>query len=694
MIYLVSNSIDVSFSKDIFPLSVEDSIKLIQSWPVVQFDTETTGLDPHINKLTSLQFGYKDFHTDTVTTIVIDCKSINPELYKDTIENAYLIGHNLKFDLEFLFNHNIIPLHLYDTMICEQNLFLGYSPGQVSFKLGDVLFRNTGIQIDKSFQSQIANKGLTLEGIIYAAHDVTYLQDIRKAQMITAKNRNCLNAFIVENRAVPAIAYLEWCGIHLDVEKWKQKMIRNQKELDTCKQELDDYVFSNPKLNTKFISNTTQLDLFNPDNLKPEVTVSWNSSKQVVPVLQALGFNTKVLDKKTKEEKDTALEKEIINQKGIDDKFLKLYFDFKGAEKNVSSYGQGHLNLINPKTDRIHTIFYQNGTVTGRMSCGGKETKKNKDLAYYKHLDPDTVRYVNLQNLPARGEEGAICRSCFIPQKGNVFLSCDYSAEESRVQADVWNEKSLLDAFEHGIDTHNLYAKMCFPDELKDVDVKDVKKVRPELRQAAKSAEFAVSYGSNGSSIAANIGMSREKAMDMVQGIIKGMPGMADFKKKTVNFLKKNGYIIINQYTGHRIYWPEWASWKADEDRMDNTFWQEYKALHKGTDDAVCQFVRKHIAMSHDWFEKNVLNYPIQGGSAIVLKQAVADLFDWIIKHNYFTKILFCVFVHDEICIECPKELEKEMTKILEDIMQKASAKYYKKLIIPAECSAGDHWIH
>lgn len=692
MIYLVSDRLDI-LNENVSHLTVQESIDLIRGWPVVQFDTETTGLDCHVNNLTSMQFGYKDFSTGEVTAIVVDCLSVNPEEYKEIIESSYLIGHNLKFDLKFLYNYKIVPLRVYDTMICEQTLYLGYRPGMVSFSLGAVLERNTGITIDKSFQEEIAIKGLTMEGIIYAAHDVMYLQDIRKAQMIVAENRSCLRALIVENRFVPAIAYLEWCGVKLDEVQWKAKMDGDKKELEDYKQKLDDYVRSNTKLNKQFVSSVTQPSLFEPtDNALPDVFVQWSSSRQVIPVMQALGFNTTTRDKKTKEERESALENLIITQKGIADDFLELYYGYKGAEKNVTSYGQGHLNLINPNTGRLHTEFKQIGTVTGRMSCGSN--KNNADLARLKVLLPEQVKFVNLQNLPARGEYGKVCRACFIAKDGNLFISCDFSAEESRVQADVWNEKKLLDAFANGIDTHNLYAKLCFPDELKDVDVHDVKKLRPDLRQKAKSAEFAVGYGSDGTSISANIGMSIDKAKEMVQNLLKGMPGMAKFKKEASDFVAKHGYIVINSTTGHRVYWPQWAEWRAVEDRIDWRFMQDYNLYHKGTGDDIAQMVVKHLRQGHEWFGKNVLNYPIQGGSAIVLKQAAADLFKWVVKNGYFGTILFCVFVHDEIDCECPKEIAEDFAKVMQDIMEKAAAKYYKKLPIPAEASIGDHWIH
>lgn len=693
MIFLVSDKIDVSKMEGIEKLSVMESIDIIKKWPVVQFDTETTGLDPHICKLTSLQFGYKDFAEDKHTEIVVDCGSIDPAEYKQLLEKSYLVGHNLKFDLQFLYNHGIHPLNVYDTMICEQTLYLGYKPGSVSMKLGDVLYRHTGIELDKSYQAEIAEKGLTERGIRYAANDVVFLQDIRKSQMLTAKSRKCENAFTVENRFVPAIAYLEWCGVHLDESKWKVKMDKDKQIMEKYKNDLDDYARASDKLNKKFVSTYTMPSLFgDSESTKPDCLVNWDSPAQVIPVFKELGFDTKTLDKATKSYRDSVDEKAISHQKGIADDFVDIYYNYKGAKKQVSAYGQGHINQINPLTGRIHTAFHQIGTVTGRMSSGSYA--QNKDLARFKKLPPKDVSYCNMQNLPARGEEGEYARSCFTAMPGNVFISCDYSAEESRVSADVWNEKSLLDAFEHNIDTHNLYAKMCFPEELKDIDVKDVKKFRPDLRQAAKSAEFAVNYGSNGASIANTIGMSVEKAMDMVQGIIKGMPGMAKYKKKAIRFLKKNGYIVINSYTGHRIYWPEWAVWKAENDQFDDAFWYEYYAVHKGTGDAVDERVKRNKALGHDWFNKNVLNYPIQGGSAIVLKQAVADLFKWVVDNGYFGKILFCVLVHDEVDVECPAEISDMVAKKMQSIMEKAAAKYYKKLPIPAEATCGKFWIH
>lgn len=693
MIYLVSNSIVPD--SDIESISVEDSITMIKGWPVVQFDTETTGLDPHVCSLQCIQFGYRDFKTDTYTQIVVDCTSVDIQQYKSCIESSSLVGHNLKFDLQFLYNHKITPLDVYDTMICEQTLYLGYSPKEVHVSLADVLKRYTGIELDKSFQKKISSSGLTEEAIRYAANDVKYLQDIRKEQLSIATSRKCKVAFMVENRCVPAMAYMEWCGIRLDVDKWQSKMQKDREHLIECEKRLDDYVVSHTELKKKFTTTTFTPSLFDVEggeSYQPKCTVQWSSPKQSVEVFKALGFNTKTFDKETKKVKESVQEKFISTQTGIDDTFLKIYFDYKGAFKSVTGYGQNFINQINPTTGRIHTVFRQIGTVTGRMASGSNQP--NKDLARVKKMFPKDVTYCNLQNLPSRGAEGEFARSCFISNDGNNFLSCDYSSEESRVQADVWNEQFLLDAFEKGTDTHNIYAKLCFPEELKDVNVDDVKKQFPELRQKAKSAEFAVAYGSDGTSIAASIGMPVDAARTMVKNMTDRMPGMKTYKSTAGRFLKNNGYLVINETTGHRVNWSNWGSWKAVEDSHDYQFWQDYQMNHAGTGDSIEKSVKKHLKKKHEWLGKNVLNYPIQGGSAVVLKRAAGDFFRWIVKNNLFGTVLICAMIHDEMCCECPQEYTELVNNRLPQIMQNAAAQYYHKLPIPADCAVGDHWIH
>ena len=90
MIYYVSNSQELFNLPNVTKISVEDSIKLITAWKVVQFDTETTGLDCRLDKLVLIQFGNKKAGIQ----IVIDATTIDILLYKDLLENKLLIGQN------------------------------------------------------------------------------------------------------------------------------------------------------------------------------------------------------------------------------------------------------------------------------------------------------------------------------------------------------------------------------------------------------------------------------------------------------------------------------------------------------------------------------------------------------------------------------------------------------------------------
>ena len=104
--------------------SVEESLKLIDSFTnhMVQFDTETTGLDPRIDKALLVQFG----NIEETIQVVVNASEVNIRLYKDVIENSFIIGQNLKFDIKVMFSFDIIIRNCYDTMTSEQVLYMGY----------------------------------------------------------------------------------------------------------------------------------------------------------------------------------------------------------------------------------------------------------------------------------------------------------------------------------------------------------------------------------------------------------------------------------------------------------------------------------------------------------------------------------------------------------------------------------------
>lgn len=710
MIYVVTREQRLFENPEYKIITVEESLEILKKCSVLQYDSETTGRDARICDLLCVQFGSKKYDFQ----IVVDCTTINILKYKEILENVMIVGHNLKFDLQFLYNYNITPRFVYDTMIVEQLLYLGFpyvtiSPQEyakyeydfpykeninihtgetyyeLSFALASVANRRLNIDIDKSIRGQIIWRGLDTEVIIYAANDVKHLEDIMWSQVNDCQKKGCLVGAKLECDFVPVIAYLEWCGIKLDEGKWRTKMSNDKCSLEARKKALDKFVVD--KGFKEYYKINRQGDLFSGFNLEPECTINWDSSIQVVKLAKKLGFDTTVQDKKTGEDKDSVLEKVIKGQKGIDDDFLKLYFDYKESSKVVSTYGQGHLNAINPKTGRIHTVYKQLGAASGRMSCGSSQA--NEDLARLKRLRPKECTSPNLQQLPADD----VTRSAFVSSEGFSFVSCDYAALESRLGADIYNEPAMINEYLHGSgDMHSLVAKACFPKELEGIEVKDIKKLRPDLRKKAKGPEFAMQFGGSSMAIAQALSCSMEEADEIADAYWKGFPGIAKFKSEGSRAVRKNGYVLMCKYTGHKMYWWDHKKWLERQSSFTQTFWEDYRNNHKGTNSRVAKEVKEHFQSASKW-DRMALNSVTQGTGIICLKDSMITLYNWIVDNNLFGIVKIVALVHDEACIEYPEDMV-DFPKFLEKIMEESAAKYCKALPIPAEAAVGNHWIH
>ena len=691
MIYFISKQqIIDNFTDDIKQITVEESLDIISKWGMMlQYDSETGGRDPHLCKLLCAQIG----NIEGTDQIVIDCTTIDIMLYKGVLETHYLICHNGKFDLQFLYNYGIIPRLIYDTMIVEQFLYLGYPKkgeyGGIGFSLKDVAERRLGINIDKTVRGEIIWRGLDLRVIKYAAGDVVYLGAIMKDQRKDLiKIPNSLVGAKLECDFVPAIAYLEWCGIHLNQEKWKAKMQSDENLLKKAREALDTFIETDPKLK-EFTKVNLQGDLFNGFDTKPHCTINWSSDRQVVKLAKKLGFNVSAKDKKTGKVKESVTEKVLAPQKGINDTFLKLYSDYQEHFKVCSSFGQGHINAVNPITDRIHTTFHQLGAASGRMSCGSD--KPNIDLAKFKELKQSECTYPNIQQLPA--DEAT--RGAFTAPEGYEWCSCDFSALESRLGADIYNEKHMIDEFLNGSgDIHSLMALTFFEDQMEQgTTTKEVKKKYPDLRKKAKSPEFLIQFGGSAYGLAAQLAIPESEAQKYVDSYYNKFKGIADFKKKGSEFVRKNGYVVICQITGHRMYWWDHKEWFRRQQSYTSEFWDEYKANHKGTGDYVAQEVSMHFRAASKW-DRMALNAPTQGTGSIILKRAITNFYNWIIDNGYFNKVELSALVHDEANIIYPISLHNIVPVKLQECMEESASYFCKKLPIPAEPAVGDHWIH
>lgn len=428
MIYLVSKQKQLFESNLYQYLSEEESVKMVESFDVIQLDTETLGRDPHLVPILTLQMGNdaKD------ARIVVDATTVDITIYKKVLESKLCVGHNLKFDIGFLFKHKIILTKVFDTMIVEQLLHLGYDNKFFRYNLHDVAARYLpGVDLDKSVRGEIIWRGLDDRTILYAANDVVYLEQIMNLEIEACKKANCIQGMNLENAFVPVIAYLEWCGIRLDVDKWTKKMESDLHNAQIAEEALNDWIREQSKTDKFYLQYIDlQLNLFESTQ---RVLINWSSAKQLIPLFQHMGFDTKTQDKQSGETKDSISDKVIAKQKGINDYFLRIfygkgnpgdddyYMGYQGATKVVSTYGQSYLNAINPYTGRIHTNFKQLGAASGRMACGNKQ--KNTDLSKVNHCE---AGYPQIQNLPADDAT----RGAFVPNPGNLMCSCDFSALE------------------------------------------------------------------------------------------------------------------------------------------------------------------------------------------------------------------------------------------------------------------------
>lgn len=415
-IYLVTGQWQL-FDNDVYKIiSVEESLRLLEPLKIVGLDTETEGFSPFLKKLLMLQLGNRDFQ------VVIDCTTIDIKLYKEYLESDRLfIGWNLKFDVKFLFYHGIIPKNLYDGFLAEKMRWLGWPSGMHSLSLKSAGENYLGVELDKTVRGQIIwRKELTDEIVKYAANDVRYLEDIMIKQQEILYARGQKLALDLENKAILPTAYFEFCGVKLSDELWTAKMKKDEEELRLAQEELDKFIVDLYNEGAQGISKFIEIaqpDLFGFTKAGPKCKVNWNSSKQVIPLLEFFGFELMTKDKVNGGMKKSVDATVIEGQKDRHP-IAEVYLRFKAAQKVVSTYGQNFLDLVNPVTGRIHTSFNQIGTDTHRYSSGGGDDKEV--------IPGRKVPLVNLQNLPADAET----RACFVAEKGNKWISADYSGEE------------------------------------------------------------------------------------------------------------------------------------------------------------------------------------------------------------------------------------------------------------------------
>nr|DAG89689.1 MAG TPA: Prex DNA polymerase [Crassvirales sp.]DAO31042.1 MAG TPA: Prex DNA polymerase [Crassvirales sp.] len=728
MIYLVSHNKSLFQTDKYIEATIEQAMSVLLPLKLCQLDTETKGLDCHTKALLTIQLGNKN------NQVVIDWTTLTlkeKQMVKNYLESDRLfLGWNLMFDLTFLYVQGIYPKHIWDGMIVEQLLYLGY-PAQMREKsLKAAAWNYLNINIDKTVRGKIINDGLTTEVVIYAAGDVTYIEDIKKKQDIEVEKQGMKLAVELECEFVKSLAYFKYCGVHLDITKWKAKMAKDQAKLDKAISKLNAWVVAWDKENphngydiqypelkyprysadypnevkrlikdgykrfpqedlqtpdgkvdaykkvikNQFTQIDTQGDLFTGFDTEPKCVVNWSSQKQVIPLFELLGINVETFDKKTKQKKKS-IEANVLKPQKNDFPIIPIFLEYQEAAKVVSTYGQNWLNAINPKTGRIHADFHSIGTDTARVSSGGGVWK------------------LNMQNLPHDPET----RACFTSEEGNAWLSADYQSQESRIIASVSKDEKMIDLFEHGCgDVHSLVAYMSYPNIIpRDTKIEDIKKLYHNWRQKAKSIEFAINYGGDYNTISKNDGIPVEEAKEIYDNFMEGFPGIKRYQDYCRAAVMRDGYILLNPLTGHRAHIYDAEELKETRNKMQEPgFWEYYQnARRSNPQDEIVQEVR-HYMQRKAASEKQSINYRIQNRGAMCFKLSSIKLFNWIVDHKLIDKVKMCVPAHDEFNLECPVAIKEQIGKVLIDCMIAGGKPFCPNVFLGADIDINDHWVH
>lgn len=321
-------------------------------------------------------------------------------------------------------------------------------------------------------------------------------------------------------------------------------------------------------------------------------------------------------------------------------------------------------------------VNIKSNVVTLRLSSGGKD---------------GDIEYINFQNFP-RDEQ---TRSCFVAEVGNKWISCDYSAQESRIIGELSKDKAILDLFNHGCgDMHSLVAKMAYPSIIGDCPIEEIKHKFKYYRQEAKGVEFAINYGGDANTIKANKNIPMEEAQKIYDDYMKGFPGVKAYQDYQRRFVMDHGYILLNPKTRHKAFIYDYNELMQIKSEFNQDFWETYREYKRSNPDSKIVEQVRHFFRRKSASEKQAINYPCQATGAVMFKLASIYIYQYLLNHNLLFKVKLCIPAHDEWNIEVPEDIVEEMTHVIQDSMSKAGSYFCKHLEVPAEAEVGDCWIH
>jgi DNA polymerase I len=574
------------------------------------FDLETKGLDPISDAIVGYAFCWEKGRAhylpvrgpeeDRVLDPDQTLRALKPIFENAKVEKR---NHNIKFDQIVLAANGVTLAGVRgDSMLAHYLL----EPGARSHGLDDLtldLFGHKNISITELIGK--GKKQTTMDTVRtsivrdYAGEDADaawQLSEILEPQLHERGFRD-----LYEKLEIPllgVLADLELTGIRVDVpflQKLGGEMAAELSGLEKSIHELAGHEFkinSLPQLQ-KVLFEELKLPVQRRTGIKNEPSTDQESLER----LAALGH---------------ALPKKLI--------------EYRQLTKLKGTYVDVLPGLVNSKTGRIHTSFNQTAAETGRLSSS----------------DP------NLQNIPARREQGAQLRKAFIPRDGWTLVTADYSQVELRLLAHFCGEETLRQAFAEDRDVHAAVAAQIF--KVKEADV------TKSQRAMAKTVNFGVLYGMSAAGLSTRLAIPRKEAEEFIDQYFTRYPKVLAYQQRLLAAAHRTGE--VGTILGRK------RSFNRDAINPQSHYRMRGQA------------------------EREAINMEIQGSAADLMKQAMLAVHARLAAEKRQAKILLTV--HDELVFEAPL---KEVNAVARIAREEMAAAMKLDVALKVDVAAGPNWL-
>ena len=586
---------------------LDDWIKKIKNSKAFAIDTETDSVDTVTANLLGISISVNENEGCYIPLghTYKDCpKQLSMDYVIKTLGSVIeenqnkVVGQNLKFDIPILSRHGInITNFLADTMLMSYVLNSTATRHGMDrlaeYYLNYTTTKYTDVTGTASKQISFAEVKLDV-ATDYAAEDADITLRLFNVFSPLLKDKPGQKKLLedLEYPLVHVLARVEQNGAKID----KKKLANHSQELSEKIGELSKQAFK--------IAG----EEFNLDSPKQLLEILYE--KQGLPVL-----------KKTPKGQPSTNE-DTLQRLSEEYELPRIILQYRTLAKLKSTYTDSLINIENPKTKRIHTSYQQAVTSTGRLSS----------------TEP------NLQNIPIKTAEGRRIREAFVPEKGNVLISADYSQIELRIMAHLSKDKNLTYAFNNDVDVHSSTAAEVFGVSIDNVS--------QDQRRSAKAINFGLMYGMSAFGLTRQLGIPRGEAQEYLDTYFARYTGVRDYMNNIKAQAKEDKF--VETIMGRRLYLNEINAANG---------------------------LRRQAA------ERAAINAPLQGSAADIIKKAMLDIDELIL--NELSEVQMIMQVHDELVFECPKSKADAVMEKMKDTMEKTV-----ELNIPliAEAAIGSNW--